>query len=80
MEIKRFNLDRQPLSSEYIASKQNYKAVMANVSTNRHSGVRSPLFFGAVGLSSIGLIAVLGGMIQQSKELPNDNQHISGEK
>jgi hypothetical protein len=59
MEIKTIQLDRSKLSTEYIASKQNFKQVVKCCEATSISPFKSPLFFGAMGLSSLSLIVLL---------------------
>ena len=59
MEIKTIQLDRSKLSTEYIASKQNFKKVVKCCEAPSISPFKSPLFFGAMGLSSLTLVVLL---------------------
>jgi hypothetical protein len=59
MEIKTIQLDRGRLSSEFIASRQNFKQIVKCCEAPSISPFKSPLFFGAMGLSSLSLIVLL---------------------
>jgi hypothetical protein len=59
MEIKTIQLDRSRLSSEFIASRQNFKQIVKCCEAPSISPFKSPLFFGAMGLSSLSLIVFL---------------------
>jgi hypothetical protein len=59
MEIKTIQLDRSRLSSEFIASRQNFKQIVTCCEAPSISPFKSPLFFGAMGLSSLSLIVLL---------------------
>jgi hypothetical protein len=74
MEIKTIRLDRSKLSSEYIASRQNFKQIVTCCEAPAISPFKSPLFFGAMGLSSLTLAMMLsinGHMISDENERPN---------
>ncbi len=74
MEIKTIRLDRSRLSSEYIASRQNFKQIVTCCEAPSISPFKSPLFFGAMGLSSLTLAMMLsinGHMISDENEWPN---------
>jgi hypothetical protein len=70
MEIKTIRLDRSRLSSEYIASRQNFKQIVSCCEAPSISPFKSPLFFGAMGLSSLTLAMMLS----------INNQMVSDEK
>jgi hypothetical protein len=59
MEIKSIQLDRSKLSSEHIASRQNFKQIVKCCEAATISPLKSPLFFGAMGLSSLTLIVLM---------------------
>jgi hypothetical protein len=65
MEVKTIQLDRSKLSTEYIASKQNIKQIVKCCQAPTISPFKSPLFFGAMGLSSLTLVVLLN-MHEQS--------------
>ena len=70
MEIKTIRLDRSRLSSEYIASRQNFKQIVSCCEAPSNTPFKSPLFFGAMGLSSLTLAMMLS----------INNQMVSDEK
>ena len=73
MEIKTIRLDRSRLSSEYIASRQNFKQIVTCCEAPSISPFKSPLFFGAMGLSSLTLAMMLsinGHMISDENDWP----------
>ncbi len=69
MEIKTIQLDRSRLCTEYIASKQNFKQIVKCCEAPSISPFKSPLFFGAMGLSSLTLVVLLN-----MNEQPNTNE------
>ena len=75
MEIKKFNLDRPAIPGEYIESKQNFKEVLYLSKLSKASGWKSPLFYGAMGLSSATIAVVLSGEIKNeiTKDLASKN-------
>ena len=74
MEIKTIQLDRSRLSSEHIASRQNFKQIVKCCEAPSISPFKSPLFFGAMGLSSLTLammMSINGHMICDENDPPN---------
>ncbi len=58
MEIKKVNLDRTKLSSAYIQEKQDFNRVLTEVRLTKTPTIKSPWFYGAVGLSSVAVAAM----------------------
>ena len=56
MEIKRVNLDRKPISSEYIQSKQDFQHVVNAFSKTKIPVWKQPLFYGAIGVASLAAV------------------------
>ena len=59
MEIKKVNLDRQNLSSSYIEKKQDFNHVLKSAKMTKMPTWKSPWFYGAVGLSSVAIVAMV---------------------
>lgn len=59
MEIKKVNLDRQNLSSSYIEKKQDFNHVLKSAKMTKMPTWKSPWFYGAVGLSTVAIVAVV---------------------
>ncbi|MEN9997991.1 MAG: hypothetical protein RI922_981 [Bacteroidota bacterium] len=59
MEIKKVNLDRQNLSSSYIEKKQDFNHVLNSAKMTKMPTWKSPWFYGAVGLSSVAIVALV---------------------
>jgi len=59
MEIKKVNLDRQNLSSSYIEKKQDFTHVLKSAKMTKIPTWKSPWFYGAVGLSSVAIVAMV---------------------
>ncbi len=58
MEIKKVNLDRVYLSSSQIEQKQNFQFILNCAKMTKPPTRNSPLFYGAIGLSSIAAAAI----------------------
>ncbi len=56
MEIKKVNLDRKPISSEYIQSKQDFQHVVNAFSKTKIPVWKQPLFYGAIGVASLAAV------------------------
>lgn len=56
MEIKKVNLDRKPISSEYIQSKQDFQHVVNAFSKTKIPVWKQPLFYGAIGVASLATV------------------------
>lgn len=56
MEIKKVNLDRKPIASEYIQSKQDFQHVVNAFSKTKVPVWKQPLFYGAVGVASLAAV------------------------
>lgn len=69
MEIKKVILDRSKLSSTYIEQKQDFKNVLTNVKLTKTPTWKSPWFYGAVGLSSVAIIAISLSSFTNEKSL-----------
>lgn len=76
MEIKTIQLDRRRLSSEFIASRQNFKQIVKCCEAPSISPFKSPLFFGAMGLSSLSLIVLLN--MQEHEQRSGDSSRNRG--
>jgi hypothetical protein len=76
MEIKTIQLDRSRLSSEFIASRQNLKQIVKCCEAPSISPFKSPLFFGAMGLSSLSLIVLLN--MQEHEQRSGDSSRNRG--
>lgn len=59
MEIKKVNLDRQNLSSSYIEKKQDFNHVLKSAKMTKMPTWKSPWFYGAVGLSTVAIVAMV---------------------
>lgn len=59
MEIKKVNLDRQNLSSSYIEKKQDFNHVLKSAKMTKMPTWKSPWFYGAVGLSTVAIVALV---------------------
>lgn len=59
MEFKKVNLDRQNLSSSYIEKKQDFNQVLKSAKMTKMPTWKSPWFYGAVGLSSVAIAALV---------------------
>jgi hypothetical protein len=59
MEFKKVNLDRQNLSSSYIEKKQDFNHVLKSAKMTKMPTWKSPWFYGAVGLSSVAITALV---------------------
>jgi len=59
MEIKKVNLDRQNLSSSYIEKKQDFNHVLKSAKMTKIPTWKSPWFYGAVGLSTVAIVAMV---------------------
>lgn len=53
MEIKKINVDRKPLETEYIQSKQDFQQVLANYKKSHIPVFKQPLFYGVIGFASL---------------------------
>lgn len=53
MEIKKINVDRKPLETEYIQSKQDFQHVLANYKKAHIPVFKQPLFYGVIGFASL---------------------------
>lgn len=53
MEIKKINVDRKPLGTEYIQSKQDFQHVLANYKKAHIPVFKQPLFYGVIGFATI---------------------------
>jgi hypothetical protein len=69
MEIKKVNLDRQNLSSSYIEKKQDFNHVLKSAKMTKIPTWKSPWFYGAVGLSSVAIVAMVFTNYNIKKEL-----------
>lgn len=69
MEIKKVNLDRQNLSSSYIEKKQDFNHVLKSAKMTKIPTWKSPWFYGAVGLSSVAIVAMVFTNNNIKKEL-----------
>ena len=56
MEIKKVNLDRKPITSEYIQSKQDFQHVVNAFSKTKIPVWKQPLFYGAIGVASLATV------------------------
>lgn len=56
MEIKKVNLDRKPITSEYIQSKQDFQHVVNAFSKTKIPVWKQPLFYGAIGVASLAAV------------------------
>jgi hypothetical protein len=56
MEIKKVNLDRKPIASEYIQSKQDFQHVVNAFSKTKIPVWKQPLFYGAIGVASLAAV------------------------
>jgi len=73
MEIKKVNLDRQNLSSSFIEKKQDFNHVLKSAKMTKIPTWKSPWFYGAVGLSSVAIVAMVFTNNNIKKEL-NDKK------
>jgi hypothetical protein len=74
MEIKTIQLDRSRLSAAHIASRQNFKQIVTCCEAPSISPFKSPLFFGAMGLSSFTLVMLLSmneQVVSEDTNMPN---------
>ena len=69
MEIKKVNLDRQNLSSSYIEKRQDFNHVLKSAKMTKIPTWKSPWFYGAVGLSSVAILAMVFTNYNIKKEL-----------
>jgi hypothetical protein len=53
MEIKKINLDRKPIETDYIRSKQDFQHVLANYKKGHIPVFKQPLFYGVIGFASL---------------------------
>jgi hypothetical protein len=53
MEIKKINVDRKPLETEYIQSRQDFQHVLANYKKAHIPVFKQPLFYGVIGFASL---------------------------
>lgn len=58
MKIKKINLDRKPISSEYIQKKQDFQQLMTIYRKQTIPVWKQPLFYGVIGLASITTVVV----------------------
>lgn len=58
MEIKKVNLNRLNLNSEYIEGKQDFKLILNQARLLKTTEWKSPWFYGAFGLSSIAFATI----------------------
>lgn len=56
MEIKKVNLDRKPITSEYIQSKQDFQHVVNAFCKTKIPVWKQPLFYGAIGVASLAAV------------------------
>jgi hypothetical protein len=68
MEIKKFNLDRKPLTEEQIKAKQNFRKILEGSNFNKPGIWKSPWFYGAIGLSSFATFILLSTDFETKKE------------
>lgn len=59
MEIKKVNLDRPNLSSSFIEKKQDFNHVLKSAKMTKMPTWKSPWFYGAVGLSTVAIVAMV---------------------
>jgi hypothetical protein len=59
MEIKKVNLDRVYLSSSQIEKKQNFQYILNCVKMTKQPSWNSPLYYGAIDLSSFAKTALI---------------------
>lgn len=88
MENFKMNVDRPKISSEEIASRQNFDSVLSQFKQIKPPAYKNPWFWGSAGLASAGLTTLLtlnaftlknetnDKKITQKTELPNDTDCI----
>lgn len=59
METRKINLDRKPLDTEYIQSKQNFQEVLAHHKIAKIPVWKKPLFYGAIGVASVATVVAI---------------------
>ncbi|MBI1837024.1 MAG: hypothetical protein HYR91_07135 [Flavobacteriia bacterium] len=59
MKTRKINLDRTPIESEYVQSKQNFDHVLSNYKAIKPTLWKNPWFYGPIGLASIALVVAL---------------------
>jgi len=73
MEIKKVNLDRKPIASEHIQSKQDFQHVVNAFSKTKVPVWKQPLFYGAVGVASLAAVVT-------STVIHFNNNQLDGKK
>ncbi|MES2799617.1 MAG: hypothetical protein V4638_06345 [Bacteroidota bacterium] len=71
METRKINLDRKPLDTEQIQSKQNFQHILSQYKYSQIPVWKKPLFYGVIGLSSIALVLTIGAINFDNKEATN---------
>lgn len=89
MEIKKVNLDRTKLSSDYIERKQDFKGIVSQAKILKPIEWKSPWFYGAISLSSVAIASLINFELdssylasdteQMTKESQHQNQHSTWE-
>ena len=75
MKTRKINLDRAPISSDKIKSKQDFEHVLTNYNSIKPSFWTKPWFYGPVGLASLAIVFSL--FINSANSNPNENEKKS---
>ena len=69
MEIKKVNLDRMYLTSSHIEHKQNFQYVLNCAKMTKLPARNSPLFYGAIGLSTVAFAVISSAKMMNEFDL-----------